>query len=136
MTRLVPPGHHEGLRALLDRLAAPKRIRPGGDLYHPAIPPSAADVTRRSREFKRRWGNPYVVGKTVTVDGEAVEVRDRAHAVDLHRRYLRRHPELVDAARRELAGRDLACWCPLPAAGEPDVCHAGVLLRVAAGSEP
>jgi hypothetical protein len=26
----------------------------------------------------------------------------------------------VDDVRRELAGRDLACWCPLPAPGEPD----------------
>ena len=32
----------------------------------------------------------------------------------------------VDDARRELAGRDLACWCPLD---QP--CHADVLLRVA-----
>lgn len=30
-----------------------------------------------------------------------------------------------------LRGRDLACWCPLPKPGEPDVCHAAVLLEVA-----
>ena len=34
--------------------------------------------------------------------------------------------ELVAAARSELAGRDLVCWCP---AGEP--CHADVLLELA-----
>ncbi|MCT9932423.1 DUF4326 domain-containing protein [Planotetraspora sp. A-T 1434] len=33
--------------------------------------------------------------------------------------------------RRELGGRDLACWCPLPNQGEPDHCHATVLLPVA-----
>lgn len=33
--------------------------------------------------------------------------------------------------RNELAGRSLACWCPLPAPGEPDICHAAVLLEVA-----
>lgn len=33
--------------------------------------------------------------------------------------------------RRELAGKNLACWCKL---GSP--CHADVLLRVAAGGEP
>jgi hypothetical protein len=32
----------------------------------------------------------------------------------------------VDDVRRELAGRDLACWCP---PGEP--CHADVLLAIA-----
>lgn len=38
----------------------------------------------------------------------------------------------ADDARRELAGRDLACWCPLPASpAEPDLCHAAVLLAVA-----
>jgi hypothetical protein len=34
-----------------------------------------------------------------------------------------------DDIRAELAGRDLMCWCPLPAEGEPDHCHAGVLLE-------
>jgi hypothetical protein len=38
----------------------------------------------------------------------------------------------VDDVRRELAGRDLACWCKLPAEGQPDICHAAVLLEVAA----
>lgn len=34
--------------------------------------------------------------------------------------------------RRELAGRDLACWCPLEdATGNPVPCHADVLLEVA-----
>lgn len=36
-------------------------------------------------------------------------------------------PVSVADVRRELAGRDLACWCPL---GEP--CHRDVLLAVAA----
>jgi hypothetical protein len=37
----------------------------------------------------------------------------------------------LDDIRRELAGKDLACWCPLDVG-----CHADVLLRVAAGGEP
>jgi hypothetical protein len=37
-------------------------------------------------------------------------------------------------ARRDLAGKSLACWCPLPAPGKPDLCHAAVLLEVAAGA--
>lgn len=35
----------------------------------------------------------------------------------------------VDDIRAELAGRDLACWCPL---GQP--CHADVLLELANGA--
>ena len=36
-------------------------------------------------------------------------------------------PRLTTAyIRKELSGKDLACWCPL---GEP--CHADVLLKIA-----
>ena len=35
----------------------------------------------------------------------------------------------------ELAGKNLACWCPLPAPGEPDICHAAVLLELANTTE-
>jgi hypothetical protein len=50
----------------------------------------------------------------------------------MYRRHLDEHPELVERARRELAGRDLACWCA-PGA----TCHADVLLDVAnAAPEP
>lgn len=42
----------------------------------------------------------------------------------------------VEDIRRELAGKDLACWCPLPPPGEPDICHAAVLLAVARGEMP
>ena len=37
----------------------------------------------------------------------------------------------VDDVHRELAGKNLACWCPLPVPGQPDLCHAAVLLEVA-----
>ncbi|MHC3450822.1 DUF4326 domain-containing protein [Streptomyces prasinus] len=39
------------------------------------------------------------------------------------------------AAIPQLAGRDLMCWCPLPEPGQPDHCHAAVLLSIAAGEE-
>ncbi|MGW0334345.1 DUF4326 domain-containing protein [Streptomyces sp. NPDC003011] len=38
--------------------------------------------------------------------------------------------------RTELAGRDLMCWCPPPAPGETDYCHAAVLLRLANPDQP
>jgi Domain of unknown function (DUF4326) len=65
-----------------------------------------------------RWGNPFVVG----VDG------DRAECVALYRAALAggELPFTIADVRRELAGRDLACWC-----GPVDPCHADVLIEVA-----
>jgi hypothetical protein len=65
-----------------------------------------------------RWGNPFPVGPD----------RSRAEAVAAYERALLagRLTVTVDDVRRELAGRDLCCWCPLD---EP--CHADVLLVVA-----
>lgn len=80
-------------------------------------PEGAVTVSRPSK-----WGNPFKIGASL----------DRAAAVQLYREYLAEHPELVEAARRELAGRDLACWCPLEDEhGNRMPCHADVLLEVA-----
>jgi Domain of unknown function (DUF4326) len=91
-------------------------------------PEGAVVVSRPSK-----WGNPY--------EG------DRFAAVELFTvmlNMLRAGFPLADDAgdaltypsdaeiRAELAGRDLACWCMLPdEPGEPDVCHAAVLLAIA-----
>jgi hypothetical protein len=72
-------------------------------------PPGVAWVGRPSR-----WGNPYDWRE-----------QGRAEAVALFRQYLAARPELVEDARRELAGKDLACRCPI---GEP--CHAEVWIEV------
>jgi putative acetyltransferase len=76
-------------------------------------PVSAVVVARPSP-----WGNPFRVG----VDG------DRARCVELFRAGLEEGTLGYTAreVQRALAGRDLACWCPLD---EP--CHADVLLEVA-----
>ncbi|MDG4818260.1 DUF4326 domain-containing protein [Micromonospora sp. WMMD956] len=69
-----------------------------------------------------RYGNPYPA-TTPTAAG-------RAAAVEQYRQWIATHPDLIAAARRDLAGRDLACWCP------PDQpCHADVLLTVANPAE-
>lgn len=66
---------------------------------------------------------------------EVGEVASRAHAVALFIAWAdyQREDETCltyrEMCRRDLAGRDLACWCPLD--GEP--CHADALLRWAAG---
>ena len=77
-------------------------------------PAGAVVVTRASK----RWGNPFRVGDP--------GVPDRATAIDRYERHLVEHPELVARIRAELAGRDLACSCPLDGP-----CHADVMLRVA-----
>lgn len=62
-----------------------------------------------------KFGNPFVIGR----DG------NREQVIAKYREYLMSQPELIAAAKAELAGRDLVCWCsPLP-------CHADVLLEIA-----
>ncbi|HXY92178.1 MAG TPA: DUF4326 domain-containing protein, partial [Acidimicrobiia bacterium] len=60
-----------------------------------------------------KWGNPH---RSALGRAEAV----RRYREDLLAGRLR---VTVDDVKRELRGRDLACYCPL---GEP--CHADVLL--------
>lgn len=41
------------------------------------------------------------------------------------------HRKKLIAALPKLRGKNLACWCALPKPGEPDLCHAVVLLELA-----
>ena len=89
-----------------------------------------------------RFGNPLVVGQRV---GELAVPRNRAEAASMFRAALeyvraggllcpaRLHDrfETILAHWHELRGVNPACWCPLPAPGEPDVCHAAVFLEIA-----
>jgi hypothetical protein len=71
-----------------------------------------------------RWGNPFVIGR----DG------DRAAVVEKHRAWLldpqRKMGPTIAEIRRDLRGRDLACWC---APDQP--CHAELLLEIANGED-
>jgi hypothetical protein len=49
---------------------------------------------------------------------------------DSHMAMLMAQRRMVLDALPSLEGKNLACWCPLPAPGEPDICHAAVLLRL------
>jgi hypothetical protein len=69
-----------------------------------------------------RWGNPFPIGPDCS---RAESVRRYAEALAAGTLGFD-----ADDVRRELAGRDLACWCPLD---EP--CHADVLLVVANGPD-
>lgn len=87
------------------------------------VPPGAVYVGRPNPAYGlggSRWANPYRVGR----DGGLAEVV-RAYADRLAGR-----PALLDAARRDLAGAVLACWCA------PAPCHASVLAWVADGLDP
>ncbi len=92
----------------------PKRIQMTRNKPWRKDNPDAVIVSRPSK-----WGNPYM--------GEGRDP-DRAMLARLYSEMLDRpeKAELVEAIRRELRGKDLACWCPLD---QP--CHADVLLRVA-----
>ena len=91
-----------------------------------------------------RWGNPFRVGEVVThpaysteagpgpITAETATLLFESYAwprwtLDADENSVR----YVDLARRELAGHDLACWCPL---GQP--CHADVLLALANPKDP
>lgn len=61
------------------------------------------------------WGNPFVIGK----DG------DRATVVQKYKDWVITHPELLQAIKEQLKGKDLVCYCaPLP-------CHGDVLIEIA-----
>lgn len=70
-----------------------------------------------------KWGNPFMIG--MMSGGMNL---DRSEAVKEYILWLKHMPEnnIVILAKKELRGKNLACFCPL------DVpCHADVLLEVA-----
>ncbi|RZF05994.1 DUF4326 domain-containing protein [Streptomyces albidoflavus] len=71
-----------------------------------------------------------------TTTQHLVQDATREQATAMFREWLDLMPSLAEAARTELRGRDLMCWCPLPEPGEPDHCHAAVLLDLANGETP
>ena len=87
--------------------------------------PEGAIVVSRPSVF----GNPFAVNATTTREQAVARYRDwivngHGSMATTQRHELRRRLP-------ELRGHDLACWCPLPEPGEPDVCHAAVLLELA-----
>ena len=89
------------------------------------MPPNTVKVDQTTK-----WGNPFVVGKPG--GAYTAKVIDRRLAWHLYGSVARDYEALVAAAKTELRGKNLACWCPLPAEPyEPDCCHAAVLLELA-----
>lgn len=99
------------------------------------LPPGVVCVGRPSR-----YGNPFTpdmywkagysgsleVAIKHCVDAYRCWLENRYHW--LHNKNTADMPMLPDLA--PLRGRDLACWCPLPEPGQPDICHAAVLLEL------
>ncbi|MFI0233114.1 DUF4326 domain-containing protein [Streptomyces sp. NPDC017086] len=96
------------------RFSNPARILPAGDINGGLIV---------------QWSlNGMPVG-TWPADG----LDARRYATELYRSWINQPEQesLRNLARVLLRGRDLTCWCPLPAPGQPDHCHATVLLEIA-----
>lgn len=82
-----------------------------------------------------RWGNPFSTAAAAEDHPGADEDELRARTVSAFRDLVEgRRPDVAypsrDEVRAALAGRDLACWCPLDGP-----CHADVLLGVANGPD-
>lgn len=97
--------------------APPKRIQMSRQRPWRADNPRAVIVSRPSH-----WGNPYPVahfGREGAITRYRADLANSTLGVAVYSRI-----------REELAGRDLACWCPLD---QP--CHADVLLEIANAPE-
>lgn len=94
------------------------------------MPTNAVRVARPGR-----WGNPYRIGERTPGDsavGAGAYVTSREIAVQLFREFAAQSPGYRRGARTALAGRSLACWCPIEdAEGIRVPCHADVLLEIA-----
>lgn len=107
-------------------MAAPVRIQrsraKGAHLNAPNQLPIVC-VSRPSR-----WGNPFSAALATARPDRKPKVR--AESVLRFRRALLADdgslPFTIEQVRRDLRGKNLACWCPLD---QP--CHADVLLQVA-----
>ena len=121
-----------------DQMSEPKRIQRKRAKGWRA-PLCACGCNKPARYVGRgsAWGNPWRVGDRL------MAYAGHEHGVQ-YARELVITPEIAVAlaravfaldryaARAELAGHDLMCWCPLvDAAGDPVPCHADVLLELA-----
>lgn len=102
----------------------PRRVKVEGDLFHGRVPEGAVYVGRAAPGLKASpFRNRHPVGKPCRECGGAVHTLEESLAC--FRRDLLNDPDLLEQARQELAGRDLACWCSLSRG-----CHVDVILAV------
>jgi hypothetical protein len=82
------------------------------------------------------FGNPFLVSeyghcRAVTLHRAWLSGEPLPDFPDAQKQGLARRRRDVLAALGSLRGKNLACWCPLPKNGEPDSCHAAILLQLA-----
>jgi hypothetical protein len=77
------------------------------------------------------WGNPFPVGK---LGREVALKRFREMLRDPAQMAAWWYPPLSEI-QAKLGGKNLACWCALPAPNEADHCHAAILLEIANGPD-
>lgn len=113
-----PPGLYP---VRVQRRMTPGWRKPVGDIQ---------DVTRPGP-----WGNHFRIGQPIHVgpawDTREVMVRDARHACRLYYQWVLGSARRAGDLLPPLAGRQLMCWCPLPAPGQPDWCHGAVLTLLA-----
>jgi hypothetical protein len=93
-----------------------------------------ARLIRADHGLVVQWG--ATGGSVGTWPRDGVEAR--RYATELYRSWINQ-PEQAEARallRALLHGRNLMCWCPLPEPGQPDHCHAAVLLELANQEAP
>lgn len=90
------------------------------------MPPGTVYVGRPTK-----WGNPWTGNEPAAIRSDRegtfwlVLETDEA-AVAMFRAFMLGRRDFQAMARSDLAGKDLACWCPLDHS-----CHADVLLEIA-----
>lgn len=125
----------------------PERVKVTGGMYRGKVPTGAVYVGRAHPGLKQSpFANPWCikppghVGNQGNVTWAVTHHRDLSRvvtgladrqaaldtAVRLFREHLDSRPDLVERARVDLAGKDLACWCK-----PNETCHADVLLAIA-----
>lgn len=62
-----------------------------------------------------KFGNPFHIG----------EHGSRKQVIQKYELYIKSNPELLEAVKTELKGKDLLCYC------KPKSCHGDVLLKIA-----
>ncbi|HEY7083447.1 MAG TPA: DUF4326 domain-containing protein [Hyphomicrobiaceae bacterium] len=84
-----------------------------------------------------RFGNPFSIegyGRDKAVALYRAWITDERGGPPIASKLLRdleaRRTEVISALP-SLRGKNLACWCPLPQPGKPDICHAALLLELA-----
>lgn len=80
-------------------------------------------------------GRPTQFGNPFAVKGSTDRHAEHLRAVRAYEEWINGDEATVirERARRELAGKDLVCWCQSPSDENPLPCHATILLEIANG---